>query len=291
MRETAQKFFPPTKRLVSELSDRKPLSGLGGLSTTEPPHSSPPVSEKSDLYFPKPFNEAQVAIIDQLERSDGVVVQGPPGTGKTHTIANIICHYLATGRTVLVTSKGEPALDVLREQIPEELRNLTISLLTNERLGLKQLEGAVKSLAGLVSQTNLPDLQEEEAIAKRRANDLQKSINQIDAQIKEWGEKQLQPISRTLTDANLQMTAMDLAKQVMRSHSEHQWLPDPLGMGPEFTPHFSDEGIAELRNARRTLGKDIIYVNKQLLALNDLLEDRQLAAIHQDLLQAADITN
>jgi len=134
-------IFPPTKRLVSELSDKKPLSDLGGLTGAEPSHSASPVSKKSELYFPKPFNEAQVAIIDQLEQSDGVVVQGPPGTGKTHTIANIICHYLATGRTVLVTSKGEPALDVLREQIPEELRNLTISLLTNERLGLKQLEG------------------------------------------------------------------------------------------------------------------------------------------------------
>jgi len=153
------------------------------------------------------------------------------------------------------------------------------------------LRGAVKSLAGLVSQTNLRDLQEEAAIAERRANDFQKSINQIDVQIKEWGEKQLQPINRLLTDVNLQMTAMDLAKQVVKSHSEHQWLPDPLGIGPEFTPHFSDEGIAELRNARRTLGKDIIYVNKQLLALNDLFEGTQLAAIHQDLLQAADITN
>jgi Cdc6-like AAA superfamily ATPase len=28
------------------------------------------------------------------ERAAGVTVQGPPGTGKTHTIANIICHYL-----------------------------------------------------------------------------------------------------------------------------------------------------------------------------------------------------
>lgn len=68
-------------------------------------------------------------------------------------------------------------------------------------------------------------------------------------------------------------------------------MPDPLGIGPEFTPHFSDGDIAEVRNARRTLGKDIIYVNKQLPALNDLLEGTQLTAIHQDLLQAADITS
>ena len=52
------------------------------------------LTNTNDLYFPKEFNEAQVAIIRRLEKSEGVVVQGPPGTGKTHTIANVICHYL-----------------------------------------------------------------------------------------------------------------------------------------------------------------------------------------------------
>jgi len=47
------------------------------------------------LFFPKPFNDEQIEIVQRLERSDGVVVQGPPGTGKTHTISNIICHYLS----------------------------------------------------------------------------------------------------------------------------------------------------------------------------------------------------
>jgi hypothetical protein len=72
-----------------------------------------------DFYFPRPSNVAQVDIIRRLETSDAVIVEGPPGTGKTHTIANIICHFLATGRRVLVTSKGEPAVEVLRGQIPE----------------------------------------------------------------------------------------------------------------------------------------------------------------------------
>lgn len=59
-----------------------------------------------DWFFPKPFNEEQVEIVRLLERADGVVVRGPPGRGKTHTISNIICHYLATGRRVLVVSHG-----------------------------------------------------------------------------------------------------------------------------------------------------------------------------------------
>jgi len=49
----------------------------------------------------------------------------------------------------------------LQEQIPEELRALTISLLANERQGMKQLEAAVELLAGLVSQTSLQELNQE----------------------------------------------------------------------------------------------------------------------------------
>ena len=120
----------PVKRLVTELSDKKPLQVSGGfLSNNGLSSSRSGVLQKqsTELFFPKAFNDSQVQIIDRLEKNDGVVVQGPPGTGKTHTIANIICHYLATGRSVLVTSKGEPALSVLQEQIPDELRSLTIT--------------------------------------------------------------------------------------------------------------------------------------------------------------------
>ncbi len=109
---------------------------------------------EQEFFFPKPFNSDQVAIVQRLEEADGVVVQGPPGTGKTHTIANIICHCLATGRKVLVTSKGEAALAVLREHIPEGIRDLTINLLTSEREGLKQLERAVALLASTATQMN-----------------------------------------------------------------------------------------------------------------------------------------
>lgn len=84
-----------------------------------------------DLYFPMPYNDEQVKIVQMLECYDGVVVQGPPGTGKTHTIANIISHYFAIGKRILVTSMQEHALAVLRDKLPKEIRPLAISLLTN----------------------------------------------------------------------------------------------------------------------------------------------------------------
>src|SRR5205823_4621312 len=156
----------PAVALVTEPSDEPTynpaISGFTGLFGSLSAQASAPsihdLSTATDdvdrqFFFPKPFNEEQISIVGRLESPDveGVVVQGPPGTGKTHTIANIICHYLATGRRVLVTSKSEGALSVLRDQIPEGIRDLAISLLTSERQGLKQLEATVNILASKIA--------------------------------------------------------------------------------------------------------------------------------------------
>jgi superfamily II DNA or RNA helicase len=110
--------------------------------------------EPRELYFPLPYNQEQETIVEMLERAPGVSVQGPPGTGKTHTIANIICHYLATGRKVLVTSKGEHALSVLQDKIPEEVRPLAVALLSGDKEGMRQFQASIEAIIHNLSQLN-----------------------------------------------------------------------------------------------------------------------------------------
>jgi len=286
----------PIMRFVTELSNKKPIqadagflsgSGLSASSSG----ISPAKKQKTELFFPKAFNDSQVQIIDRLEENDGVVVQGPPGTGKTHTIANIICHYLATGRRVLVTSKGEPALSVLQSQIPDELRALTISLLANERQGMKQLEAAVEFLAGLVSQTNLGELNQEAASNASRVKQLKREINEIDERIKDWGLKQLNSVGQKLTGENNDMTAMELARLVMDDAGTYGWFTDELGSSERFTPKFTDSDIATIRMARRKVGKDICYVGKSIPQIQNLPDSANIAAIHNDLCMSAKIDN
>lgn|GEM_PF-1208196 len=151
-------------RLKARLGDGGPIP-LGPLALVTPPSDEltnyEPVSfrglsggsgsgsngQVQELFFPLPYNHEQITIVEQLERSSGVAVQGPPGTGKTHTIANIVCHYLATGRKVLVTAKGEQALEVLQSKIPEEVQPLTVAVaemlkLPAERVHCMHMEGA-----------------------------------------------------------------------------------------------------------------------------------------------------
>ena len=65
-------------------------------------------------------------------------------------IANIICHWLANGRRVLVTSMRDPALAVLHDQLPEAIRPLVISLLASEQEGVQQFERSIEKIANEV---------------------------------------------------------------------------------------------------------------------------------------------
>ena len=89
----------------------------------------PDLEFDAGVFFPKPSNEEQRLIVDKIRKTSGVLVQGPPGTGKSHTIANLICHLLATGQRILITAKTTRALEVLKELVPKELRFLCINLI------------------------------------------------------------------------------------------------------------------------------------------------------------------
>lgn len=98
-----------------------------------------------ELYFPLPYNKEQITIVQNLLTSSGVVVQGPPGTGKTHSIANIICHYLANGKKVLVTAQQPHVLKTVHEKIPDELKPLVVSRIGSSKESKNQLE-SLKSI-------------------------------------------------------------------------------------------------------------------------------------------------
>jgi very-short-patch-repair endonuclease len=66
-----------------------------------------------------------------------------PGTGKSHTIANIISHYVAYGKRVLVVAEKEQALRALIDKIPEGIKDLTVSVLGADTVSRRQLESSI----------------------------------------------------------------------------------------------------------------------------------------------------
>lgn len=122
--------------------------------------------EDETILLTKPANTEQLAIARSIMRNDVVLVQGPPGTGKTHTIANLLGHFLAQGKRVLVTSQTTKALAVLKEKLPEEIQPLCVSVIQDK----KDLERTAVALQRTISTTTLTELSEsiEELEADRR---------------------------------------------------------------------------------------------------------------------------
>lgn len=299
VRETAIGDIPASaQRFVTELSETKvykpTLINLhggfrpGGFDQKDAGivYEEEDLTNANDLYFPKEFNDAQLAIIRRLEESEGVVVQGPPGTGKTHTIANVICHYLATGRRVLVISKGEPALEVLREHIPEEIRDLSISLLASEREGLRQIETAVNRLASTVTSMNPRVVERDISDKENQRRLLQEKLNQIDAEMSEWARQQLSSVDKTLGGDLSTLTPAELAERIITDRDLHAWFPDQAGSGLHSDLRFTDEDIATVRVARKALGIDLEYSGHTLPSPNDFPDAATLEAIHSDLVNA-----
>ncbi|WP_421798055.1 AAA domain-containing protein [Haliscomenobacter sp.] len=101
--------------------------------------------------FPLPYNDEQLEIARRLYEQDAVTVKGPPGTGKSHTIANLISHFVAEGKSILVVSHNAKALSVLKEKLPEEIKDLAVSFV-NEGKGKESLKASVNAIIANLAQ-------------------------------------------------------------------------------------------------------------------------------------------
>ncbi|MGD0909872.1 MAG: AAA domain-containing protein, partial [Candidatus Acidiferrales bacterium] len=229
-----------------------------------------------ELYFPLPYNGEQVTIVQRLERAAGVTVQGPPGTGKTHTIANIICHHLATGRRVLVTSRGEAALEVLQSKIPEEVRPLTVALLTSDREGIRQFQASIESIQYRVSQLNPEQTREEIETLRQAIDRAHTELESIDRRIDEIALAQLAEIKVD----GAPMRAQKLAELVISGQEQHAWFDDELSLGARHAPPLSDDEAGRLREIRRKLGFDIVYTHARIPSADDLPGATEIAELH-----------
>lgn len=255
------------------------LRGLSG-----PTGGSGAKGDEKDLYFPLPYNQEQVTIIEQLERTDGVAVQGPPGTGKTHTIANIVCHFLATGRKVLVTSKGEKALEVLKSKIPDQVKPLTVALLAGDRAGLIEFQSSIEAILHRVSQLNPEAVREQIRTLNASIERAHKELAELDRRVDEVAQAQLSEIEVD----GVPMRAQKMAELVVNGEALHGWFDDRINLGPKNAPPLSAEQAGGLREARRKLCNDLVYVTARIPASAGLLSAAEIGRLHQSLVSLRD---
>lgn len=282
--EKAGEISSVIKAMVQEPVDEHreiKLTNFRGLSNLGYTSDEGNTETASELFFPLPFNEEQVKIVQKLEHSNGVVVQGPPGTGKTHTIANIIAHYMANGKRVLVTSMKEPALSVLKEKLPVTIQPLAISLLTNEQDGMKQFEFAISKIAQELQTIDRAALGCEIETDEQYIDKLHAKLAWIDRSITNWAKSNIQPIYMDGQEIHPE----DAAKEIAAANGEFDWLEDPISIVDEHKPRFDNTDIIQLREARRNLQGDLDYLGKSLPALEDIPKLNIILNLHRELLK------
>lgn len=144
---------------LSEIAEQGKISGdsvlsqvVGDIPSEDAPQVDPlplPFDDTGDggnpLWFPFVSNESQRAVAQIAERSKVLTVQGPPGTGKSQTIANLVCHLVTEGHSVLVTSHHRKAMEVLSNML-SGFDSVALSMLSGDRESIQKLKTKLASI-------------------------------------------------------------------------------------------------------------------------------------------------
>ena len=200
--------------------------------------SVPPGFVDRRVYFPLPTNDEQRAIIERLKSQPYVLVKGPPGTGKSLTIANLICHLLASGERVLVTAQAPKALAVLKDLLPEEVRKLCVNAIGSTRDQESFLEESVRGI--IARKENWQGGGWAENRMRRLENELREleiERSKVERRLREMREAET---ARHNVGGGYDGTAAEIAKKVDARRERFGWMPE-LAAGAAQCPLHAEE--------------------------------------------------
>lgn len=142
---------------------------------------------------PLALSDSQAKVIENIETSKLVSVYGPPGTGKSQTIVNLVAHLIANGKTVLVASRMDKAVDVVADRL-NELGAPYLALRAGRLNYQKQLSYQLQDL--LSNKVDLDeDIDNNVLVDVSDMNDLLNSVRELEEKAekiikleKEWTE-------------------------------------------------------------------------------------------------------
>lgn len=129
--------------LVDVKRDNVPLAQFLGDKTKLRTYRLP-----KQVYYPFSCNTSQKEAVEAALTHQVSVIQGPPGTGKTQTILNIIANLLIVGKTVLVVSNNNSAVNNVAEKLEREGLGFIVA----------KLGSAQKKEEFVADQQPLPDM-------------------------------------------------------------------------------------------------------------------------------------
>ncbi len=181
--------------LQDDLAELAKLDEIGGETVVETilqdiPDNVEDVDNPEDpklggpLLYPLLSNRAQRTVARKAELARLMVVQGPPGTGKSQTIANLVCHLVASGKSVLITSHQNKALEVILRLLPN-VDHLALSLLKGEKESVAELRTQLERFNAAVEGKSLRTLENSLRSSLVRIEEIVTQIRRLTARFSE----------------------------------------------------------------------------------------------------------
>lgn len=218
-----------------------------------------------EILLTKPANTEQLLVAKYLQQNGAVLVQGPPGTGKTHTIANMIGHLLSEGKSILVTSYSEKALNVLKEKVTEDLQSLCLSLLSTTE-SRREMEVTLDNINEYRSSLEIATLNRKIDILERERGEQIESLETFKGQLKKIRMSEYAPI----IIGGETYSPKDAAQYIRTYNKTANWLPGPIHLGIKLP--LSMEQIQELYRTNITISiEDEQEYTCQLPSMHELM--------------------
>lgn len=220
--------------------------------------------DQSIPLFPLLSNKSQRLAAIKAEKAKLLVIQGPPGTGKSQTIVNLICHLVSQGKTVLVTSHQNKALEVITKNMPKpKVDYLEMSLLKGEKQSIDEL---INKIDGIHSYIGSVSINEYTSRIQTDKEDLSKRTEDI---------KRLQ--SRF---SELKILARDQYCSYRKYHEIREYdLIDHSDTIPEGKDSIVGRALSEYSNLLQKLKKTYIEIEKILPVYDSSLSDEDYLVI------------
>ncbi len=121
----------------------------------------------------------------------GELLPPMPSAAGTLSLESVPLSDFLKLKRVLVTAKGESALAVLQEKLPERIRPLSVALLSDERDGMKQFEHSIETIASSVASINPTRAEAGIAAAEEKLNQLHAKISHVNKTVAAYATKHM----------------------------------------------------------------------------------------------------
>ena len=242
-------------------------------------------------YFPLPANDEQRKVIKKIENNNQIVVQGPPGTGKTHSIANLICHFLAKGQKILVTSQTDRALKVLRDKLPQQIQPLCIEILGKDQKSFQELKNSFEVINSKYQNWDQDHLFRTIKKLEKKDNDLKGELASVKLQLVQMRHSETKNFEKLF--GFYTGTPAIISQSVKEEEKKYKWIKEyfDLKSDTQECPVSSNEAVLlfemsnKFKNTDESVFEESIDFLTQIFNLKNFKEKLQKEKIQIELIK------